>query len=74
MVVADHNLTARFGKDVVRQVAYVHDEVQYSCPAELAEEAGQIVIDSALEAGRRLDIRMPVGAEYAIGKSWADTH
>ena len=74
MIVAHKNLTARFGENVVKQMAYVHDEMQYACPAEFAEEAGKIVCDAAVEAGERLNINMRVDAEYQIGTSWKDTH
>ncbi len=74
MIVANKNLTAEFGYNTVRQMAYVHDEMQYSCPKDIAEQAGEIVIASAIEAGERLDIKMPCEAEYQIGASWADTH
>lgn len=74
MIVAHKNLTARFGENVVQQMAYVHDELQYSCPANLAEEAGQIVVDAAQEAGSRLKINMQIDAEYKIGASWKETH
>lgn len=74
MIVAHKNLTKEFGYNIVKQMAYVHDEMQYSCPKDIAEQAGEIVIASALEAGQRLDIKMPVEAEYQIGASWADTH
>ncbi len=74
MVVADKNLTAEFGENKVKQVAYVHDEMQYSCPKDIAEQAGELVIASAIEAGERLDINMPVEAEYNIGANWSETH
>lgn len=74
MVVAHRNLSAAFGRNRVKQVAYVHDEMQYSCPATIAEQAGEIIIASALEAGDRLGINMPVEAEYSIGANWSETH
>jgi DNA polymerase-1 len=74
MIVANKNLKAKYGSNVVQQMAYVHDEIQYSCPPDIAEEAGQIVIDAAVEAGDRLKISMRVDAAYDIGTSWADTH
>lgn len=74
MIVAHKNLTAAFGDNVVKQVAYVHDEMQYSCPANIAEEAGEIIIKSAIEAGERLEINMIVEAEYNIGANWSETH
>lgn len=74
MIVANKNLTKKYGDNVVKQMAYVHDELQFSCPADIAEEAGQLVIDAAVEAGKRLHINMRIDAEFAIGKNWSETH
>jgi len=74
MIVANRNLEKRFGADKILQLAYVHDELQFSCPQEIAEEAGKIIVASATEAGTRLGINMRIDAAYQIGKSWADTH
>jgi DNA polymerase I len=74
MIIANKNLDAAFGKNVVKQMAYVHDELQFACPKDIAKGAGKIIIDSAKEAGERLSIAMPIEADYAIGKSWAETH
>ena len=73
MILADRNLRREFGNRV-RQVAYVHDELQFSCPPDIADAAGKIITDSAIEAGTRLGIRMPINAEYKIGGSWSETH
>jgi DNA polymerase I-like protein with 3'-5' exonuclease and polymerase domains len=74
MIMADRNLTTRFGKNKVKQLAYVHDELQFSCPPDIADEAGRIITESAIEAGTRLGIKMPVNAEYKIGRNWSETH
>lgn len=73
MILADINLRKAFGTRV-KQLAYVHDELQFSCPADIADAAGNIITNSAIEAGERLGIKMPINAEYNIGHSWADTH
>jgi len=73
MIVANKNLKARFGSRV-RQMAYVHDELQFSCPEGIAEEAGKIITASATEAGERLGINIRIDAEYKIGSNWAQTH
>jgi DNA polymerase I-like protein with 3'-5' exonuclease and polymerase domains len=52
----------------------VHDELQFSCPSAIAEEAGKIVTNAAIEAGTRLAIAMPINAEYKIGNNWSQTH
>lgn len=73
MILANMNLARQFGSKV-KQVAYVHDELQFSCPADIADKAGQVITDSAIEAGKRLGIKMPINAEYKIGRNWAETH
>jgi DNA polymerase I-like protein with 3'-5' exonuclease and polymerase domains len=74
MIIANNRLRDRFGTNIVKQLAYVHDELQFSCPAKLAEEAGKIITDAAIEAGKRLSIQMPINAEYKIGTNWSQTH
>jgi DNA polymerase I-like protein with 3'-5' exonuclease and polymerase domains len=56
------------------QLAYVHDELQYSCPAVLAEEFGKAVTAAATKAGEQLNLNIRIDAEYCVGKSWAETH
>ena len=73
MILANYRLRKRFGEQV-QQLAYVHDELQFSCPARIADEAGKIITDAAIEAGNRLGIRMPINAEYKIGLNWSETH
>jgi len=73
MILADINLRKSFGNKV-KQLAYVHDELQFSCPADIADAAGKIITDSAIEAGTRLGIKMPINAEFNVGNNWADTH
>lgn len=73
MILASRNLAKVFGNKV-KQVAYVHDELQFSCPKEIADQAGKIITDSAIEAGVRLNIKMPINAEYKIGNNWSETH
>jgi DNA polymerase I-like protein with 3'-5' exonuclease and polymerase domains len=74
MILANTRLRERFGANVVKQLAYVHDELQFSCPSAIAEEAGKIVTNAAIEAGTRLAIAMPINAEYKIGNNWSQTH
>lgn len=73
MILANRNLQKIFGTRV-KQIAYVHDELQFSCPSNIAEQAGKIITDSAIEAGTRLGVRMPINAEYKIGRNWSETH
>ena len=55
-------------------MAWVHDELQVSCPADIAEQVGEILVASAREAGDRLGFRCPVDAEFNVGTNWAETH
>ena len=52
----------------------IHDEVQFSCLEEHAEELGQLFCDSLARAGKLLSFRCPLDGEYSIGKTWKDTH
>jgi len=52
----------------------IHDEVQFSCLPEDAEELGKTFIRSLKKAGEILDFKCPVDGEYKIGQSWAETH
>lgn len=56
------------------QVAMVHDEIQASVPPEQAEQAGELMVEAARNAGVALGFRVPVDAEYKIGNNWAETH
>lgn len=58
----------------VKQVAFVHDEIQVEVAEEYAETVGQIMEQSATIAGENLGFRCRVDAESKIGKTWFDTH
>ena len=57
-----------------KQLAYIHDELQYSCPANVAESFGKAVTEAATKAGEILKMNIRIDAEYRVGKSWAETH
>jgi len=73
MVIADEQLNAKYGSKVF-QMAYIHDELQYAAPKDIADDVGQIIKDSANKAGVRLNLNIPIDAEYTIGLNWNDTH
>ncbi len=58
----------------VKLVANVHDEFQFECSKEVAEEAGKAARMSIIEAGQFYQLRCPLDGEYKIGKSWRETH
>ena len=52
----------------------IHDEVQFSCRPEHADELGQLFCDSLTEAGKQLKVNCRLDGEYKIGNNWAETH
>lgn len=58
----------------VKLVANVHDEFQFECPADVAEEAGKAARQSIIDAGTYFNLRCPLDGEYKIGRSWKETH
>ena len=57
-----------------KQVAFVHDELQLEVKEEFATKVGDIMVAAAAQAGVELGFRCPVGAEYKIGRNWAECH
>ena len=57
-----------------RQLAFVHDELQYECKPEDAEALAKHLESSALKAGEYYNLRIPIEAEAKIGATWADVH
>ena len=58
----------------VKQVAFVHDEIQIETAEHYGEDVASIMVESANKAGETLGFRCPVDAESKIGKNWFDTH
>jgi len=72
MILCNDNLTT--AKIPFKQVAFVHDELEFEVNPEHSEIAGRIIVASAKECGIMLGMRCEVGAEYKAGKSWAEVH
>jgi len=68
-----HRAFRKQGIDV-KQVAFVHDEIQVECSEEDGNAVAQIMEDSAPVAGDALGFRCPVAAESKIGNNWYETH
>jgi DNA polymerase I len=58
----------------VKLVANVHDEFQFECSKNIAEEAGKAAKMSIVEAGEYFKLRCPLDGEYKIGSNWRQTH
>lgn len=56
-------------------MGWIHDELQVACRTkEIAEDVGNIAGRMALKAGATLGIKIPIAAEYSVGRSWSETH
>ena len=56
-------------------VGWIHDEIQVACRTqEIAENVGDIARRMAQETGRHFKTKIPITAEYSVGRTWADTH
>jgi hypothetical protein len=73
MVIADQTITERFGDDAYGLIRY-HDEEQWECSPEVAEEVGRLGVESIERAGKVLKLNVPVTGEYKVGNNWAETH
>lgn len=62
-----------FGKDWGMLIWY-HDEYQFECRPELAEELAAIAEESVAWAGKFLKINTPHEGEAKIGFNWSETH
>ena len=56
------------------QLAFIHDEIQFECSPEHAEDLGSSLVLSAKEAGEYYRIRCEIGAEAKQGNNWSETH
>ncbi len=55
-------------------VVMVHDELQFSSRPEIAEESGEMFVQSITEAGEFFGFRVKLAGEYKIGANWFATH
>ena len=64
----------RYKDTWVYRVAYMHDELVWSCDPSVAEEIGIMGVRSIVKAGEFLKLRVPLDASAEQGRSWADIH
>ena len=62
-----------YGKNWER-LGFIHDEQNFQVRTEIAEEFGKMVVEAATKAGEFFGFKCPIGAEYNVGKTWADVH
>lgn len=54
--------------------ANVHDEAQFSCDEDVADDLGKLFVNALAKAGEELNFLCPLDGEYNIGKNWEETH
>jgi DNA polymerase I-like protein with 3'-5' exonuclease and polymerase domains len=52
-------------------VAWIHDEIAVCCRPEIAEPIGEAMVRHAKEPGAFYDLKVPLDAEFKIGRNWA---
>ena len=57
-----------------RQLAFVHDELQFECSQSEVEDLKFLLELTAAQAGEYYKMRCPVAAESSSGMNWAETH
>ena len=55
-------------------MATVHDEWQLEVHPDIAEKVGLLGCEAIREAGQRLDCKINLDGDYAIGKDWSECH
>ncbi len=56
------------------QLAFVHDELQFECAPEHADDLSTSLVYSAAAAGEYYNLRIPIEAEAKQGQNWAEVH
>jgi len=55
-------------------VANIHDEWQIEVKESQADFAGELAVNSIIQAGEEFNLRCPMDGEYKIGRDWSETH
>jgi DNA polymerase-1 len=51
---------------------WIHDELVCCCRPEIAAEVGEIMVRHAREAGEFYGLKVPLDADFKVGRSWAN--
>jgi DNA polymerase I-like protein with 3'-5' exonuclease and polymerase domains len=74
MVMANHSIFVALLNTIVHQLAFVHDELQFTCHPEFTKQLSEILTSSAQAAGEFYNMRLPIAAEAKVGNNWAEVH
>lgn len=73
MILVHQNLQ-QAGITDYQQIAWVHDAFTFEVRAEYAEQLGEIVKQSIIQAGEVLGLKCPQDGAYHIGDNYAEVH
>jgi hypothetical protein len=59
---------------IVKRVQYFHDEFGVEAEPDVVDEVAGIMEWCMVEAGRKLNLNVPLAAESKQGRNWAETH
>ena len=74
MVEVDKAIERLHWRNKVQQVAWVHDECQFDCDPDIADEFGKLAVECISKAGEFFNFNIPLTGEYKVGNNWAETH
>ena len=57
-----------------KQLAFIHDELQYECNPKYTDEVKLTLENSAVDAGVYYKLRCPIAAESKSGSNWSEVH
>ena len=57
-----------------RKIIDMHDEAQFEVLKEDADMVGKLATLSIVQAGKILQLNVPLAADYKVGLNWAQTH
>lgn len=58
----------------VKLVASIHDEYQFDCRKDQAEQFGKLTREAMKLTEKELNVRCPLDSEYKVGLNWSETH
>lgn len=66
--------TMREAQICAAQLGFIHDELQFECAPEHAEDLSTSLVYSATAAGEYYNMRIRIDAEATTGNNWSETH
>lgn len=59
---------------VVRRIGYFHDELEFECEEQVAEEVADLIEKAITKSGEHLKLKVPLAGEGKVGKTWKEVH